>query len=160
VSVPYSLRELYGAKGFRVVKALPRQKLIRYFATRIQGELRTISHSLGKPLVHIASVRSRGPMGMARIAGGTVMKIAQAAPKVLALMRRRRAARPKRSLADWMALTIARGLSLAVVGGLVYVTYVVEMTGFDDFRKCSKNSAITRIEWVLGFRPAEDCRPS
>ena len=88
------------------------------------------------------------------------MKIAQAASKLLAFIRRRRAARPRRSLADLIALTIARGLSFAVVGGMVYVTYVVEMTGFDDFRKCSKNSSITRIEWVLGFRPAEDCRPS
>ena len=86
------------------------------------------------------------------------MKIAQAASKLLAYIRRRRAARPKRSLADWIALTIARGLSLAVVGGLVYVTFVVEMAGYNDFRKCSKNSTITRLEWVLGVRPAEDCR--
>ena len=86
------------------------------------------------------------------------MKIAQAAPKLLAFIRRRRAARPKRSLADWIALTIARGLSFAVVGSLVYVTYVVEMAGYNDFRKCSKNSTITRLEWVLGVRPAEDCR--
>ncbi len=57
-------------------------------------------------------------------------------------------------LADWIALTVARGLSLAVVGGLVYVTYIVEMTGFDDFRKCNKNSTITRLERVFGFRPA------
>ena len=88
------------------------------------------------------------------------MKIAQAASKLLAYIRRRRAARPKRSLADLIALTIARGLSFAVVGGMVYVTYVVEMTGFDHFHKCSKNGSITRIEWVLGVRPAEDCRPS
>jgi hypothetical protein len=45
-----------------------------------------------------------------------------------------------------------------VVEGLVYVTYVVEMTSFGDFRKCSKSSTITRFEWVLGFRPPEDCR--
>ena len=80
---------------------------------------------------------------------------------VFAFLRRRkaqRAARPKRSFQDWIALTIARGLSLVVVGGLVYVTYVVEMAGFDDLRKCNKNSTITRLEWVLGFRPAEDCR--
>ena len=86
------------------------------------------------------------------------MKIAQAAPKLLAFIRRRWAARPKRSLADWIALTIARGLSFAVVGGLVYATFVVEMTGYNDFRKCSKNSTITGLEWVLGVRPAEDCR--
>jgi drug/metabolite transporter (DMT)-like permease len=78
--------------------------------------------------------------------------------KVFALMRRRWTARPKRTLPDWIALTIARGLSFAVVGGLVYVTYIVEMTSYDDFRKCSKSSTITRLEWVLGFRPAEDCR--
>jgi hypothetical protein len=85
------------------------------------------------------------------------MKIAQEAPKLLAFIRRRRAARPKRSLADWIAFTIARGLSFAMVGGLVYVTYVVEMAGYNDFRKCSKNSTITRLEWVLGVRPTEDC---
>ena len=78
--------------------------------------------------------------------------------KLFALMRRRWAARPKRTLADWIALTIARGLSFAVVGGLVYVSYLVEMTSYDDFRKCNKSSTITQIEWVLGFRPAEDCR--
>ena len=61
-------------------------------------------------------------------------------------------------MGDWIALTIARGLSLAVVGGLVYVSYIVEMTSFDDFRKCNRNSTITRLEWTLGFRPAEDCR--
>jgi hypothetical protein len=84
------------------------------------------------------------------------MKIAQAAPKSLAFIRRRRAARPKRSLADWIALTIARGLLFAMVGGLAYVTYVVEMAGYNDFRKCSKNRTLTRLEWVLGVRPAED----
>jgi hypothetical protein len=45
-----------------------------------------------------------------------------------------------------------------VVGSLVYVTYVVEMTGFEDFRKCNKSSTITRLEWALGFPPVEDCR--
>jgi hypothetical protein len=33
-----------------------------------------------------------------------------------------------------------------VVGGLVYVTYVVEMTSYADFRKCNKSSSITRVE--------------
>ena len=86
------------------------------------------------------------------------MAIVKALRKFLAFIRRRRAARPKRSLADWIALTIARGLSLAVVGGLVYVTYVVEMTGYNDFLRCNPKSSITRFEWVLGFRPAEACR--
>ena len=86
------------------------------------------------------------------------MKIASAAARLLALIPRRSAARPKRSFQDWISLTIARGLSFAVVGGLVYVTYVVDMTSFDDFRKCDKNSTITRLEWALGFRPVEDCR--
>jgi hypothetical protein len=82
----------------------------------------------------------------------------QARRTVFAVLRRRRAARPKRSITDWIALTIARGLSLAVVGGLVYVTYVVEMAGYNDFLRCNHDSGMTRIEWVLGFRPAEDCR--
>ena len=86
------------------------------------------------------------------------MDIAAAPLKVFAFIRRRRAAQPKRSLEDWIALTIARGLSLAVVGGLVYVTYLIEIASFDDFRRCNKNSTITRLEWVLGVRPAEDCR--
>jgi len=86
------------------------------------------------------------------------MAIVKALRKFLAFIRRRIAARPKRSLADWIALTIARGLSLAVVGGLVYVTYVVEMTGYNDFLRCNPKSSITRFEWVLGFRPAEACR--
>ena len=86
------------------------------------------------------------------------MGIAAAPLKLFAFINRRRAMRPRRSLQDWIALTIARGLSIAVVGGLVYVTYVVEMTSFDDFRKCNKSSTITRLEWVLGFRPVEDCR--
>ena len=86
------------------------------------------------------------------------MGIALAPLRAFAFMRRRRAARPKRSFQDWISLTVARGLSFAVVGGLVYVTYVVEMTGFDDFRKCNKTGTITRLEWVLGFRPPEDCR--
>ena len=88
------------------------------------------------------------------------MRIADVPAKLLAFLRRRWAARPKRTLQDWIALTIARGLSFAVVGGLVYVTYIVETTSYDDFRKCSKSSTITRLEWVLGSRPAEDCRRS
>lgn len=86
------------------------------------------------------------------------MGIAAVPAKLFALIRRRRATRPRRTLQDWIALTIARGLSFAVVGSLVYVTYIVEKTGFDDFRKCNKSSTITQIEWVLGFRPVEDCR--
>ena len=79
------------------------------------------------------------------------------ATQLFAFMRRRWAARPKRTLQDWLALTIARGLSFVMVGGLVYVTYIVEMTSYDDFRKCNKTSSITRLDWVLGSRPAEDC---
>lgn len=86
------------------------------------------------------------------------MDFAAAPLRVFAFIRRRRAARPKRSLEDWIALTIARGLSLAVVGALVYVTYVIQMASFDDFRRCNKNSTMNRLEWVLGFRPADDCR--
>ena len=86
------------------------------------------------------------------------MSIAATPLRVFAFIRRRRAARPKRSMEEWITLAIARGLSLAVVGGLVYVTYVVERTSFDDFRKCNRNSTVTRLEWVLGSRPAEDCR--
>ena len=86
------------------------------------------------------------------------MRIAALPLKVFSLIRRRWAAQPKRTLADWIALTIARGLSFVVVGGLVYVTYIVEMTSYEDFRKCHKNSTITRFEWVLGSRSPEDCR--
>ncbi|MBV8891604.1 MAG: hypothetical protein JO266_06455 [Acidobacteria bacterium] len=86
------------------------------------------------------------------------MGIAAFPRKFVALIHGRWAARPKRTLADWIALTIARLMTFAVVGGLVYVTYIVEMAGYDDFRKCNKNTTMTRLEWVLGFRPAEDCR--
>ena len=86
------------------------------------------------------------------------MRIAALPLKLFAFIRRRWIARPKRTLQDWIALTIARGLSVTLVGCLVYVTYFVEMTSYDDFRKCNKTSTITRFEWVLGFRPAEDCR--
>ena len=64
---------------------------------------------------------------------------------------------PKRTLVDWIALTIAGRLSFAIVRGLIYVTYLVEMTTFDDFHKCNKNRTLSRIEWVLDFRSAEDC---
>jgi hypothetical protein len=77
--------------------------------------------------------------------------------KAFPFSRRRRTAQPKRSLQDWIALTIARGLTLAIVGGLVYVTYVVEMTGYKDFLHYNRESVMTQLEWVLGFRPAEDC---
>jgi hypothetical protein len=86
------------------------------------------------------------------------MQIVKTLRNFIALIRARRAARPRRSIADWIALTIARGLTLAVVAGLVYVTYVVEITGYNDFLRCNPKSSITRFEWVLGFRPAEDCR--
>lgn len=86
------------------------------------------------------------------------MVIAALPVKFVALIHRRRAMRPTRFLQDWIALTIARLMTFTVVGGLVCVAYIVEMTTYDDFRKCDKNSTITRLEWVLGFRPAEDCR--
>jgi hypothetical protein len=91
--------------------------------------------------------------------GNRLMRISAAPKKLFAFIRRRWAARPNRTLAEWIALTIARGLSFAIVGGLVYVTYIVEMTGYDDFRKCNKSSTVTRLEWVLGSRPADECRP-
>jgi hypothetical protein len=74
------------------------------------------------------------------------------------IRRRHKTAQRKRSLGDWIALTIARGLTSAVVGGLVYVTYVIQVASYNDFRRCNPSSTITRIEWALGFRPAEDCR--
>ena len=73
------------------------------------------------------------------------------------IRRRHKTAQPKRNLQDWIALTIARGLSLAVVGGMLYVTYVIEMAGYNDYLRCNHNTGMTRLEWVLGFRPAEDC---
>ena len=76
-----------------------------------------------------------------RMKKGTLMRIAVGPAKLLIFVRRRWAARPKRTLANWIALTIARGLSFAIVGGLVYVTYIVEMTSYDDFRKCNKSSS-------------------
>ena len=85
------------------------------------------------------------------------MRITAVPAKSLAFIRRRWAARPRRTLHDWIALTIARGRSFAIVGGLVYVTYIVEMTSYDDFRKCNKGSTVTRVEWVLGSRPADGC---
>jgi len=39
-----------------------------------------------------------------------------------------------------------------VAGDLVYVTYIVEMTAVDDFRKCDRNSIMTPLEWILGFQ--------
>ena len=72
--------------------------------------------------------------------------------------RRHRTAQPKRGLEAWIALTIARGLTFAIVGGLVYLTYVIQVASYNDFRRCSPTSTMTRIEWALGFRPAEDCR--
>ena len=59
-------------------------------------------------------------------------------------------------LQDWIALTIARGLSFAIVSGLVYVTYVVEMISYDDFPKCNKSGTVTRLEWVLGVRAVDN----
>ena len=87
------------------------------------------------------------------------MHIAALPLKLYSLIRRRWVARPKCTLQDWTALTITRALSFAVAGGLAYVTYIVEMTSYDDFRKCNKSSTITRLEWVLGVRPADECRP-
>ena len=72
------------------------------------------------------------------IAAAPLKLIALIPSRLFVFMHRRWAARPKRSLQDWIALTIARGLSLAVVRGLVYVTYIVEMTSYDDFRKCKQ----------------------
>jgi hypothetical protein len=86
------------------------------------------------------------------------MQIVKAQRRLLTFIHARRAGRPRRSLQDWIALTIARGLTLAVIAGLVYVTYIVEMTSYKDFLRCNPKSSITRIEWVLGFRPVEDCR--
>ena len=76
---------------------------------------------------------------------------------VLAFIRRWRASRPKRSIADWIALTIARGLSFAVVGGLVYVTYIVEMTGFDDFRSATRAARLPALDGSPIFGP-HDCQ--
>ena len=85
------------------------------------------------------------------------MNIIAAPARLFGVLRRGRA-QPRRSFADYVALTIARGLSLALVGGLVYVTYVVEMAGYKDHLRCNRDSTMTRLEWVLGFRPAVDCR--
>jgi len=86
------------------------------------------------------------------------MRTSQTLTRAFASIYHRRAARPKRSWEEWIALSIARLMTFAVVAGLAYVTYVVEMTSYDDFRKCNKATTTTRLEWVLGLRPAEDCR--
>jgi hypothetical protein len=115
-----------------------------------------VKRSAGEWLAHAFSVIIVGGVIRAIVYLGFLLL---AAPKKLfACIRRRWAARPWRTLQDWIALTIARALSFAIVGALVYITYIVEMTSYDDFRKCNKSSTVTRLEWVLGSRPVDQCR--
>jgi hypothetical protein len=84
------------------------------------------------------------------------MSIIAAPARLFGVLRRHRA-QPRRSFGDYVALTIARLMTFAVVIGLVYVTYVVEMAGYNDHLRCNRDSTMTRLEWALGIRPAESC---
>jgi hypothetical protein len=58
-------------------------------------------------------------------------------------------------------------LALAVVGGafvlmmivgVLYLSFLYQMAGYNDYTACNPGTGINRIEWLFGIRPADDCR--
>jgi hypothetical protein len=60
----------------------------------------------------------------------------------------------KRRIGNW----VAGAFALTMVAGVLYLSFLYQMAGYDDYFACNPGTAISRVEWLLGFRPLEDCR--
>ena len=61
---------------------------------------------------------------------------------------------------NWMAAAVAITFALVMFAGIMYMEFMSNMNGYNDYVYCNSGTGITRIEWFLGFRPTEnDCWP-
>jgi hypothetical protein len=53
---------------------------------------------------------------------------------------------------------VAGAFALMMLAGMLYLSFLYQMAGYDDYRACNPGTGIGRIEWLLGVRPVDDCR--
>ncbi len=57
-----------------------------------------------------------------------------------------------------LVITAMGVITVAVCVGFLYLSYSWQMASYNVYVTCNPKSGISRIEWFLGFRPAEnDC---
>ena len=49
-------------------------------------------------------------------------------------------------------------IGLVVLAGVLYFNVLSPMADYDAYVGCNPGTAISRLEWLLGARPLEDCR--
>ena len=64
----------------------------------------------------------------------------------------------KHKIRNLVAGVIVGAGALIVVAGGLYLNISFQMAAYDDYAACNPGTAISRAEWLLGFRPLEDCR--
>src|SRR5689334_10535000 len=60
----------------------------------------------------------------------------------------------KHRIGNW----IAGAFALMMVAGVLYLSFSYQVAGYDDYLACNPRTGISRLEWLFGVRPLEDCR--
>ena len=65
----------------------------------------------------------------------------------------------KHRIGNWVAGVFAGALVLMVAAGGLYLSISSQMAAYDDYLACNPGTGLSRLEWLLGYRPFEDCVP-
>ena len=63
----------------------------------------------------------------------------------------------KHRIGNWVAGVFAGALVLMVAAGGLYLSVSSQMAAYDDYLVCNPRTGLSRLEWLLGYRPFEDC---
>jgi hypothetical protein len=59
----------------------------------------------------------------------------------------------KHRVGNW----IVGAFALMMMAGVLYPSFSYQMAGYHNYVACNPGTAISRVEWLLGAHPLEDC---
>jgi hypothetical protein len=62
----------------------------------------------------------------------------------------------KRSIGKRVAAAIVAGTVMLMMIGVLYLSFLSQMAGYNGYLACNPRTGISRIEWFVGIRPVEN----
>ena len=63
----------------------------------------------------------------------------------------------KHSTEKWITAVVACALLSVLGAGVLYLNLSLLMADYDAYLVCNPGTGISRLEWLLGARPSDDC---
>ena len=63
-----------------------------------------------------------------------------------------------RRIGEMAVGVIGGAVVLMMIAGVLYLGFLYQMAGYNDYLACNPGTVINRIEWLFGIRPLDDCR--